>query len=97
MSEDNISMEAADTIKNLRMANARYAGIIYSIIKRHPHAENWNLELEGVGNDILPDEVFVGWNVIGEDAIITVLHGESLENMRYAAQVAIEEVDKDED
>jgi hypothetical protein len=86
-----------EEIRNLRLANARYASMIYSIIKRHPDATNWNLELEGVGQDMLPDEVFVGWNVVGEDAILTVLHGESLKNMQIAAQVAMEEMEEDED
>jgi hypothetical protein len=79
-------------IKNLRLANARYASIIYSIIKRHPDAKNWNLMLEGVGDDILPNEVFVGWNTIGNDAILTVLHGESLENMKNAERLVVGEV-----
>jgi hypothetical protein len=68
-------------------------------VKRHPQAENWNLELVGVGNDMLPDSVFVGWNTIGEDAIVTILHGESLRNMQVAAKLALneEESKPDED
>jgi hypothetical protein len=65
-------------------------------MKRHPDAHNWNLELKDVGDDILPEEIFVGWNTIGNDAIITLLHGESLANMRVAqAGVEKEEVVED--
>ena len=67
--------------------------MIYSIMKRHPQAQNWNLELKDVGDDFLPDEIFVGWNTVGNDAILTVLFEESLENMKIAAQVALEEID----
>jgi len=81
--------------QTLRLENARYAAMIYSIVKRHPHATDWNLELKDVADDVLPEKLFVGWNTVGDDAILTVLFGDSLQNMITAATTLADEEEEE--
>jgi len=84
-----------DELIRLQLENARYAAMIYSIVKRHPKVQDWNLELKDVADDTLPEKLFVGWNTVGDDAILTVLFGESLQNMINAATAVQEEEEDD--
>jgi len=84
-----------DEITQLRAQVARLNAMLYSVIKRHPQAADWNLELKDVASDTLPEKIFTGWNTVGDDAILTVLFGESLQNMINAATAVNEEDDED--
>ena len=85
-----------DEITQLRGQVARLNAMLYSVIKRHPQATDWNLELKDVADDTLPEKIFTGWNTVGDDAILTVLFGESLQNMINAA-TAVNEEEEDAD
>lgn len=61
--------------------NARLTAILYSVMKRHPDVDEWNLELSGVSKDELPDRILVGWNTVGDDAILTLVFGETLRQL----------------
>lgn len=65
--------------KNLQFNNARLASIIYSIVKHK--GKEWNLLLENAAEDDLPNEIRIGYNIVGDDAIVTVLFGSTLKRM----------------
>lgn len=76
-----------ETIDRLKLENARLSAILYSIIKHK--GINWNLELKGAAQDDLPIEdgrfrVHIGYNIVGDDAIVTALFGSALK--RYEIQ-----------
>lgn len=45
--------------------------MVYSIVKRY--GTNMNIELRGINHDTLPAHLTIGWNLVGDDAIVTVL------------------------
>ena len=66
-------------LQQLRMENFRLSAILFSIMKRHPEAEDNNLTLVDIVDDQLPERMMVGWNVVGKDAIVTLLYGVQLD------------------
>lgn len=73
MDIDEIIYDEPDNIRVVMEENARLAAILYSIFKRHPHVEDWSLFLDDVDEDVPPDPLVVGWNTIGNSAIITLV------------------------
>jgi hypothetical protein len=70
--------EGGDDLDTAKLEVARLSAILYSVIKRFSD-DGANLVLEGIDEDELPPGPFViGWNLIGNDAIITVLSGPNL-------------------
>lgn len=75
-----MDLEELEAYEPMRMAleeNARLTAILYSIFKRHPEVKGWSLVLDDIDQDVPPDPLVVGWNVIGNSAIITLVFGET--------------------
>ena len=79
--------QVAQDIERLQFENQRLTAIIYSIVKHQ--GENWSLVLEDAAEDELPEKIRIGYNIAGDDAIITVLFGSALE--RYIIQTEAED------
>lgn len=77
--DESTTDELRNEIKQLQFNNARLASIIYSIVKHK--GKEWNLLLENAAEDDLPNEIRVGYNIVGDDAIVTVLFGSALKRM----------------
>jgi hypothetical protein len=83
---DIAELEAYPPMRLLMEENARLTAIIYSIFKRHPDAEGWSLVLDDVDQDIPPDPLVIGWNTIGNSAIITLVFGTTRDAMIAAGE-----------
>ncbi len=71
--------ELEDYISGIKLENLRLSAIIYSILKHH--GENYNLVLKDAATDKLPDKVLIGYNIVGDDAIITAVFGSALKRI----------------
>lgn len=79
-------MTAKEALEAAIEENARLVAIIYSIFQRHPDVKDESLYLADVDQDIPPSPLVVGWNTIGSDAVVTLVHGETLERMAECAR-----------